>query len=77
MSSIEIQLYSIYLPQFVVNFKDTCIRWTVPALDSCISYVEQADNAFLFLIFFALLIQIYRTILVRDPSGAKQEKDNT
>jgi hypothetical protein len=72
MSSIETQLYDIPLPIFIINFKDTCVRYTTAVLDSSILYIENADSAFLMVLLIAILIQIYRTILIRHPKEVQQ-----
>ena len=52
------------------------MRYTLALLDSSISYIENADSAFLMVLLFVLLLQIYRNILIKHPKAVQQEQGN-
>lgn len=53
------------------------MRYTIPVIDSFINYIENADSIFLIFLFAVLLLQLYRTILVKNPLGVQQEQGST
>ena len=66
MSSVEIVLYDISLPNFISRFRINCINYLVTPIDSVIAMVEQLNDPILFILLVILILQLLRVALVKD-----------
>lgn len=77
MYSTETILYSLNLPAFILTFKDKCVAYIIPLIDSCIHFVETLDGPIFLLLLILILVQLFRTILMTAPSETKQANSNS
>ena len=73
MNTFEQSLFAINLPSFLIKFKEKVLSYTIPAIDSIITYLENADDVVIVLLLILIFVQILRTLLIKSPINTPQE----
>ena len=68
MSIVEEQLLSMQLPVFFNSFKDKCLAYTIPLIDSSIDYVTKSESSLFFILIVIVLLQMIRVALTKKPT---------
>lgn len=65
---VEEQLISIQLPVFLNSFKDKCLSYTIPLIDSSIDYVTKSESSLFFILIILVFLQLIRVALAKKPT---------
>lgn len=68
MSMVEEQLIAIQLPVFLNSFKDKCLSYTIPLIDSSIDYVTKSESSLFFILIILVFLQLIRVALAKKPT---------
>lgn len=68
MSVVEEQLISLELPVFLNSFKDKCLAYTIPLIDSSIDYVTKSESSLFFILILLVFLQLIRGALAKRPT---------
>lgn len=65
---VEEQLISLQLPVFLNSFKDKCLAYTIPLIDSSIDYVTKSESSVFFILIVLVFLQLFRVALAKKPT---------
>lgn len=65
---VEEQLISLQLPVFLNSFKDKCLAYTIPLIDSSIDYVTKSESSVFFILIVLVFLQLVRVALAKKPT---------